>query len=207
MLAFGRRPRNDINAADLYGRAQGFWSRRASRVHAPSAKGRSRLRASPCTPGGAPCSGRAPRYSCRMALRSMRAARARAAARPLGCRRVRWVRFPLSAAERRVDRRHRRGLVVPAPTAATPVGALSGAVFVVKTTKRIIFSEARHRGGRARTMRGGRHARLRHGRVRVHFALEAGHAARARGAAHCGAAAARRRFVAVTHANGDGERR
>ena len=26
------------------------------------------------------------------------------------------------------------------------VGALSGAVFVVKTTKRIIFSEARHRG-------------------------------------------------------------
>ena len=33
-----------------------------------------------------------------------------------------------------------------APTAATAWGALSGAVFVVKTTKRIIFSEARHRG-------------------------------------------------------------
>ena len=107
------------------------------------------------------------------------------------------------------------GTATWAPTAATAWGALSGAVFVVKTTKRrsclhIQRGEA-SRGGREHAQlsalgaRGGAVSaplRPRWGVMNEHTCLRSGERGRGRRRG-----AARRRFVSVTHANGDDERR
>ena len=142
-LAF-KPPRNDINAPDLYVPLMGFWSY----VVAASTL---QVRRGEFTPEGVAVhawwgavfwAGAA--IFLWMALRSMSTAHVRVGAPLLDVVAYAGYAFPLSAFAVWTK------IILAgwswAPTAATAWGALSGAVFVVKTTKRIIFSEARHRG-------------------------------------------------------------